>query len=142
MTMSKARVTINLIGMLSFLLWLIIDGLQGDDSMDWPAARDEAKSAGFSTVGVAVVACGALAVTGVAVLALVRSRRAASAGGRRPGSGQQAQLAEDSDVRYLRDDDDIQLDLTEATPSLPAPGETPPKMSQSTSQQFADFERF
>ncbi len=43
---------------------------------------------------------------------------------------QQDRLAEDSDVRYLRDEDDVQLDLTEATPS-----------SISSSRRFTDFQQ-
>lgn len=106
--------------------------------MNWPSEREEAKSAGISAIGGAIIASGVVAVTGAALFAFVRNRRIASTGGRRASAGQQSQLAEDSDVRYLRDDDDIQLDLTEATPS-PAPDQPAPK---STSQQFADFERF
>ena len=105
--------------------------------MNWPPTQMEAKPR-ITATSVAIIASGVVVVTGVALLAYVRNRRIASTGGRRPGANQQAQLAEDSDVRYLRDDDDIQLDLTEATPS-PVSG---PPVSKSTSQQFADFERF
>ena len=59
---------------------------------------------------------GALLLVALAALVVIRARRAKIAGSR-PGNHQQDLLAEDSDVRYLRDEDDVQLDLTEATPS-------------------------
>ena len=62
----------------------------------------------------------------IALVVYVRRRRVHGLG----GGGQQQQqdlLAEDSDVRYLKDEDDIQLDLTEATPS--------------SARQFSNFER-
>lgn len=72
----------------------------------------------------------ALLVAVAVVLAVLRARRnKILIGGSRPRQHQQDLLAEDSDVRYLRDEDDVQLDLTEATPSS-----TP-------SRRFTDFQQ-
>ena len=74
-------------------------------------------------VGGCILLISAVALIGV----YVRRRRFLHRIG---GGGQQQQqdlLAEDSDVRYLKDEDDIQLDLTEATPS--------------STRQFSNFER-
>lgn len=84
----------------------------------------------IGTVSAGVGAAALLAA--VAVGLVIRSRRTKALGGPRPKLRQQGQLAEDSDVRYLRDEDDVQLDLTEATP-------TP--LGESPQRQFANFER-
>lgn len=62
------------------------------------------------------VAGALLLVAALAAVLILRARRAKIAGGG-ARNHQQDLLAEDSDVRYLRDEDDVQLDLTEATPS-------------------------
>lgn len=125
---------------------LVLDGLQGDDDQSGIAADDPSPSTINQTswptwftgaVAAAAVGLAVLLMVGVAG-AVMRSRRAVETAGngrrcRRMRSSQQDQLAEDSDVRYLRDEDDVQLDLTEATPSS--------KSAASSQRQFADFER-
>ena len=114
------------------------DGLQGDDQSlvpDLPSSSSRTLSSSSWLIGTVAV-CGVVAILLVAVgisVAVVRARRVKT-GGRRPKLRQQDQLAEDSDVRYLRDEDDVQLDLTEATPA-------PSGSSQPQSRQFSDFER-
>ena len=61
-------------------------------------------------------ACGAALVAGVIISLVIRFRHR-SGPGRAVGQKKQKQLAEDSDVRYLHGEDDVQLDLTEATPA-------------------------
>ncbi|XP_046653524.1 cell wall integrity and stress response component 4-like isoform X2 [Daphnia pulicaria] len=118
------------------------DGLQGDDDQSGLAADQPSPSASsqtsspkwlIGTVVAAAVGVALLLMIGV-VVAVIRSRNSVSDRRRRPKlrSNQQDQLAEDSDVRYLRDEDDVQLDLTEATPSSKSTG---------SHRQFADFER-
>ncbi|XP_059352030.1 MAM and LDL-receptor class A domain-containing protein 2-like isoform X2 [Daphnia carinata] len=128
------------------------DGLQGDDVQSGMAADDpspstinQTSSPTWFTGAVVAAAVGMAVLLMLAVAgAVMRSRRAVETGGgglngrrpRRPkmrSSHHQDQLAEDSDVRYLRDEDDVQLDLTEATPSS--------KSAASSQRQFADFER-
>ena len=116
------------------------DGLQGDDQSRLPNRTPTSNSpTPTSRWLIGAAAAGAigvlLSVIGVSML-VVRARRM-KVGGGRPKTRQQNQLAEDSDVRYLRDEDDIQLDLTEATPS-PQGGASAP---QERTRQFADFER-
>jgi hypothetical protein len=120
------------------------DGLQGDDDQSGGIAADQPSPSASSqtsspkwligTVVAASVGAALLISVGV-IVAVMRSRNSVSDRRRRPKlrSNQQDQLAEDSDVRYLRDEDDVQLDLTEATPS--------PKSGSGSQRQFADFER-
>lgn len=123
----------------------LADGLQGDDDQSGIAADQPSPSASSQTsspnwlIGTVVAAAvGAALLFSIAVfVAVMRSRNSVSSDRRRRPklrSNQQDQLAEDSDVRYLRDEDDVQLDLTEATPSSKSAG-------SGSQRQFADFER-
>ncbi|XP_057377486.2 MAM and LDL-receptor class A domain-containing protein 1-like isoform X3 [Daphnia carinata] len=135
-----------------YAAFCLTDGLQGDDVQSGMAADDpspstinQTSSPTWFTGAVVAAAVGMAVLLMLAVAgAVMRSRRAVETGGgglngrrpRRPkmrSSHHQDQLAEDSDVRYLRDEDDVQLDLTEATPSS--------KSAASSQRQFADFER-
>lgn len=115
-----------------------LDGLQGDDQqsriVDQPSSSSRTSSPHWLIGAVVGGAVGALLLVIGAVVLVMRSRRiSGSSGSRRPKPGRhQDQLAEDSDVRYLRDEDDVQLDLTEATPS---------PLGRSPQRQFTDFER-
>ncbi|XP_046457289.1 MAM and LDL-receptor class A domain-containing protein 1-like isoform X3 [Daphnia pulex] len=125
-----------------YAAFCLTDGLQGDDDQSGLAADQPSPSASsqtsspnwlIGTVVAAAVGAALLLTVGVVVI-VIRSRNSVSDRRRRPKlrSNQQDQLAEDSDVRYLRDEDDVQLDLTEATPSSKSTG---------PHRQFADFER-
>ena len=105
-------------------MWLILlDGVQSDDSVAYGESRinysseDNPSSAGggsiaMISIGGAVTGC--LLVTTLVMISLIRwwNRRLITS---RQNHNQDV-LADDSDVRYLRDEDEVQLDLTEARP--------------------------
>ena len=97
--------------------------MQSDDSVAYGESRinysseDNPSSAGggsiaMISIGGAVTGC--LLVTTLVMISLIRwwNRRLITS---RQNHNQDV-LADDSDVRYLRDEDEVQLDLTEARP--------------------------
>lgn len=108
---------------LDYLSFCLTDGVQSDDSVAYGESRinysseDNPSSAGGGSVamisiGGAVTGC--LLVTTLVMISLIRwwNRRLITS---RQNHNQDV-LADDSDVRYLRDEDEVQLDLTEARP--------------------------
>jgi len=105
------------------LFIILLDGVLNDDSVAYGESRifpseDNSSSTGSGTLAMMTsiggAATGFLLVTTLATISLIRwwNRRLIIS---RQNHNQDL-LADDSDVRYLRDEDEVQLDLTEATP--------------------------
>ena len=100
----------------------LLDGVQSDDSVAYGDSRidysspKEVSSSAALIAGVGSAVTGLLVVSTLLVVSLLRWWNRRSVTNTRQNRQNQDLLADDSDVRYLRDEDDVHLDLTEATP--------------------------